>query len=249
MTAPFCASHSFAMPALELTLGLSLAPCALPHRQVKAPRWSSGERETRVRGGFPFRGLVKLGSFVDSYLFIVRPTRIGPFCRPLSTAIPHALALRLASLPGLAATLGTPQAGSAPYTAFVILSSAELIPPLIAAWAERKAQLDKARARRTLRWSSSGPPSPSRSPSGEERKEKGREARAAQQEQSGSEGQTQAQGSQRRHRRKRTLSWGGWTAPHVVGMGLDMVKGLRIGEGSRPGMGSVSGGACHEWLL
>lgn len=43
--------------------------------------------------------------------------------------------------------------------------------------------------------------------------------------------------------RRRSISWGGWTAPDIVGFGRDMVKGLKIGQSGRRGMGSVS---SHE---
>lgn len=38
---------------------------------------------------------------------------------------------------------------------------------------------------------------------------------------------------------KRRLSFGGWTASDVVGYGVDMLKGLRIGESEQTGIGAV----------
>ena len=120
--------------------------------------------------------------------------------------------------------------GRAPFTVIVLIPDPEDLSPLVRAWASRKAELERPR---------SSPPSPVRGPSGtsgdlsvsvspELRASRPPSPRSA--------------GSQPR---KRTLSWGQWSASSGLVGFRDLWKGLRVGEEtSRSDFGAVIPVVC-----
>lgn len=164
----------------------------------------------------------------------------------------HRLALALASIEKRAEG-----AGRAPYTVIVVVPSAQRgLTPLISDWAKTKADIEMMRkgntspptaaassARSKSGWflrflSEADDASPERSsesplsavvdvePPAEE---KGRPRRASAASSSNASSSSSTGGSKTPKKQRRS-SGGRWTASDVVGLGMDMLKGLRVGQ-------------------
>jgi hypothetical protein len=169
--------------------------------------------------------------------------------------ISQALSLSLASIRARSRSI---RAGRPPYTVIVILpSTPRSLSSLISAWATRKAKLesdgkDVSRGRRNgSSWCIPGlgnlsfrlgSPDSNKGDLFLENETDSDEVIVEEKHQKGQSDDRSPSGSRPstpRMGKRRRLSFGGWSAPDLVGYGMDMLKGLRIGLNESPGIGAV----------
>ena len=173
---------------------------------------------------------------------------------PGDQTISQALALSLASIH---ARPGSKRAGRPPYTVIVIVPSASHgLASLISSWATRKANVEGGKyavrgRKQVASWDFFGlgrlslrvgsPESHTgEGPRADETNASDEAFDTDQQTPTSGEGRHSSSSPSTTPGKRRRLSFGYWSAPDVVGYGMDMLKGLSIGEDRSQGIGAVS---------